>query len=145
MDYIKKGSVASVPACCYFMYFVAGSILCGIYSMNNPDAFVDERTPMKYCWAQPTQEPNFIITDGEVSGATNVTLIFITWFKYGFWLNISMLFSSCCCCAFSSLSVAFDPETAHLVVIIYNLFCLAFAWGIGGLVWIISGMYFRWN
>ena len=41
------------PTACLFIYFLLACIMCGTFSLNNPDTFISERVPQTYCWAVP--------------------------------------------------------------------------------------------
>ena len=88
------GLVGGIPALCLTVYGLMACILCGKMAMNNPDALVGQDQPLKYCWAYNVKNnPNFVITDGpgEIENATNVTQNFLSWFKWGFGLNLAIL------------------------------------------------------
>ena len=110
IEEIILGLKVASPSVCFFLYFLTGCIMCGMYSFNNPDTFISERDPMKYCWAMPFHEPNFeITTDGHnppQKDATNVTQNFLTWFTWGFYFNCAMLMSTCCAYAGMSILLA---------------------------------------
>ena len=139
----------SIPSLCASTYFLIGAIMCGIYALNNPDYAIDERQPIKYCWAVPSQIPNFYIsTDrdiGATADATNVTKNFATWFKWGFYLNLTMLLSICVCSVMTMIEVAANgaEHTADGLVVLYHLFCYLIFWGLAGGAWIITGLVLR--
>ena len=51
--FIKEGCIAGIPGMCFFVYFLTGTVMCGVYALDYPDAFMLEREPLKYCWAVP--------------------------------------------------------------------------------------------
>ena len=88
------GLIGGIPTLCLTVYGLMACIYCGKMAMNNPDALIGQDQPLKYCWAFPVNNnPNFVIKDGpgDVEGATNVTQNFLSWFKWGFGLNLAIL------------------------------------------------------
>ena len=154
---VQAGTSGGLPALCLGIYSLMACIYCGKMAMNNPDVTMDNGLPTKFCWALPkntkptTENPNFFITDSPstiVENATNVTQSFLSWFTWGFWLNMVYLLSTLCCVA----GVTFVSSARHIhesfnwgVTYTYLGCCVVCGWMIGGLVWIILGAVMSWN
>ena len=134
------GSLCSVACIVLFGYFY------GTYYFNNPDATQADGT-MLYCWAgnQPlvADANNFVITDADGTGLTeaqkldyvNVTQNFLTFFEWGFILQ--MLAAGAVVC---SGLLFFSPKLAgSLIGLIMCAQCC------GSLAWVITGMVLGWR
>ena len=85
------------------------------------------------CYATPSNDVGSMVG---VNGMKNVSKEFVTWFKFGFFLNIGNL-------CVGLLQILHFITEANAIAMFWM--CIAGPLGCGGVAWLITGMVFRWR
>ena len=126
------------------------------YGFHNPD-LPSTLSPPTHCWADATvtspnaTHPNFVITRGSdptppTQHAVNVTQQFITWFKWGFAIAMTVVIGTCCCGGCLAIGLVMESKEAVLGVAgMYFVLCITLVFMNGGMAWLIAGSVMRWR
>ena len=85
------------------------------------------------CYASPSSNAGVAVG---INGMRNVSQEFVTWFKFGFFLNIGNLVVGLL--QITHFITSADPVGKCWI-------CLAGPLGCGAVAWLITGMVFRWR
>ena len=106
---------------CYFMY---------VYAFDNPDVANNGGVE---CYASSVDN---LGTALELNGRRNVSKEMMTWFKFGFIINVAYLVVGV---------LQLIHFISELAFIGYIWMCIGIPMGCGSFAWFITGMIFRWN
>ena len=101
-----------------------------LYAFDNPDIMDNDG---RMCYAGASDIAYAESTDG---AAKNVSKEFMTWFKFGFILNV---------CSLSVGVLQIVHFISELEAIGACWMCISAPIGCGGLAWLITGMVYRWR